>query len=238
MSKNRKMANTEPKFQSNIVKLERTQRKVELIPRNIAQEDHLDALYTASNRVVIAIGPAGTGKSYLSTIKAVELLRSNEMKKIVIVRPAVGAEGENHGFLPGTLEEKLGPWVQPIIDVLEEYYSKQTISDMISDGKIELASLMYLRGRSFKDTVIVFDEAQNSLSSQMLLLLSRLGDNCRAFVTGDLDQTDHRRENGLADFVKRLSDKKSNMIKIIEYKHSDIVRDPIVAEVLRIYGKE
>lgn len=238
MSKNRKMANTEPKYQPNVVKFERTQRKVELIPRNLAQEDHLEALYNADNRIVIAIGPAGTGKSYLSTIKAVELFRSGEMKKIIIVRPAVGAEGESHGYLPGTLEEKLQPWVQPIVDVLEEYYSKQTIADMMSDGRIEIASLMYLRGRSFKDSVVIFDESQNSMPSQFLLLSSRLGSNCRAFITGDLDQTDHRRENGLADFVKRLQEKKSNMIKVIEYKHADIVRDPIVAEVLRIYGKE
>ena len=220
---------------TNVVKFDRRVRKIEIIPRNTAQETFIEALDDETKRIVFAIGPAGTGKSYLSTLTAIKALKSGEYEKIIIVRPAVGAEGESHGFLPGTLNEKLGVWVQPIIDIFEEIYTLQEISKMIDDGIIELASLMYLRGRSFKNTIVILDEAQNSLPSQMKLLLTRLGENCRAFVTGDLDQTDHRRENGLIDFVKRLQSKKSSMIAITEFKHEHIERDPIVAEVLRIY---
>jgi phosphate starvation-inducible PhoH-like protein len=223
---------------TNVVKFDRKVRKIEIIPRNTAQESFMESLLDESKRIVFAIGPAGTGKSYLSTLSAIKALKANEFEKIIIVRPAVGAEGENHGFLPGTLNEKLGVWVQPIVDIFEEVYTKQEISKMVDDGIIELASLMYLRGRSFKNTIVILDESQNCLPSQMMLLLTRLGENCRAFVTGDLDQTDHRKENGLADFVKRLKDKGSTMISVVEFKREHIERDPIVAEVLRIYGSK
>lgn len=251
MSKNRKMTKVSPPSRStstrqhvaeeptNIVKMgSRNFRKVELIPRNTAQEDFIDNLLDESQRIVLAIGPAGTGKSYLSTMSAIKALKAGSINKIIIVRPAVGAEGENHGFLPGTLNEKLGVWVQPIIDIFEEVYGKDDIAEMITDGTVELASLMYLRGRSFKNTIVILDEAQNALPSQTLLLLTRLGINCRAFVTGDLDQTDHRRENGLSDFVKRLESKKSNMISVTKFTRDHIERDPIVAEVLRIYDNK
>ena len=219
----------------NVVKFDRNVRKVEIIPRNTAQETFVEALQDESKRIVFAVGPAGTGKSYLSTLSAIKALKAGLVERIIIVRPAVGAEGENHGFLPGTLNEKLGVWVQPIIDIFEEVYTKQDISKMVDDGIIELGSLMYLRGRSFKNTIVILDEAQNSLPSQMKLLLTRLGENCRAFVTGDLDQTDHRRDNGLSDFVKRLQSKNSEMIAVAEFGVEHIERDPIVAEVLRIY---
>jgi len=175
------------------------------------------------------------GKTLLAVLRAIKSLRENEIEKIIIVRPAIGAEGENHGFLPGTLNEKLDPWVQPIMDIFEEHYSKPAIAKMIDDGVIELASLMYLRGRTFKNSIIIIDEAQNCLPSGMKLLLTRLGENTRAFITGDLDQTDHRKENGLADFLKRLKSKKSSMIAIAEFDNRHIERDPIVAEILRIY---
>lgn len=244
LSKNRKMVKApsrstrnQPAVETtNVVRFDRNVRRIEIIPRNTAQETFMEALLDESKRIVFAIGPAGTGKSYLSTLSAIKALKAGEFEKIIIVRPAVGAEGENHGFLPGTLNEKLGVWVQPIIDIFEEVYSKQDISKMVDDGVIELASLMYLRGRSFKNTVVILDEAQNCLPTQMMLLLTRLGENCRAFVTGDLDQTDHRKENGLSDFVKRLQSKKgSTMISVAEFKREHIERDPIVSEVLRIY---
>lgn len=224
----------------NIYKLGSTRntKKVEMIPRNTAQETYIEHLFDDSKRIVFAIGPAGTGKSYLGVLRAIKALKDQEIQKIIIVRPAVGAEGENHGFLPGDLNQKLGPWLQPLIDVFEEYYSKQDFQRMVEDGVIEFASLMYLRGRSFKNTVVILDEAQNSLPSQMKLLLTRLGENTRAFVTGDLDQTDHKKQdNGLSDFVKRLEAAKSEMIGVAEFEHKHIERDPIVAEVLRIYGE-
>ena len=212
-------------------------KRVEMIPRNTAQESYIEQLFDDSKRVVFAIGPAGTGKSYLGVLRAIKALREGEVEKIVIVRPAVGAEGENHGFLPGDLNQKLSPWLQPLIDIFEEYYSKDTFQGMIADGTIEFATLMYMRGRTFKNSIVIFDESQNSLPSQMKILLTRLGENTRAFITGDLDQTDHKKENGLMDFVKRVQQSRSDMICLTRFEHKHIERDPIVAEVLRIYGE-
>ena len=226
---------------ANVYKLQRSTRnakRVEMIPRNTAQETYIDHLFNDDKRIVFAIGPAGTGKSYLGVLRAIKALKDKEVEKLIIVRPAVGAEGENHGFLPGDLNQKLGPWLQPLIDVFEEYYNKVDFQKMVEDGVIEFASLMYLRGRSFKNSIVILDEAQNSLPSQMKLLLTRIGENTRAFVTGDLDQTDHRKQiNGLSDFIERLRKSNSDMIGVAEFQRKHIERDPIVAEVLRIYGE-
>lgn len=229
-------------YTGNVYKLSRgskNTKRVEMIPRNTAQETYIDYLYNEDKRIVFAVGPAGTGKSYLGVLRAIKALKDGEVEKIIIVRPAVGAEGENHGFLPGDLNQKLSPWLQPLIDVFEEYYHKQDFQKMVEEGVIEFASLMYLRGRSFKNSIVILDEAQNSLPSQMKLLLTRLGENTRAFVTGDLDQTDHKKhDNGLSDFVARLKAKGSKMIGVAEFEHKHIERDPIVAEVLKIYDEE
>lgn len=226
---------------ANVYKLHRSTRnakRVDMIPRNTAQETYIDHLFNDDKRIVFAIGPAGTGKSYLGVLRAIKALKDKEVEKLIIVRPAVGAEGENHGFLPGDLNQKLGPWLQPLIDVFEEYYNKVDFQKMVEDGVIEFASLMYLRGRSFKNSIVILDEAQNSLPSQMKLLLTRIGENTRAFVTGDLDQTDHRKQvNGLSDFIERLRKSNSDMIGVAEFQHKHIERDPIVAEVLKIYGE-
>lgn len=212
-------------------------KSIALVPRNTAQEAHMRLLNNPEKRVVFAIGPAGTGKSYLSTIHAIKSLREGLIEKIIIVRPAVGAEGEEHGFLPGDLNEKLGPWLLPIIDIFEMFYSKEKFAEMVESGVIELSSLMYMRGRSFKDCAVIFDEAQNSLPSQMKLLLTRLGENTRAYITGDLDQTDHKNEaNGLEDFIDRLEASGSEMIGVARFQAKHIERDPIVGEVLRIYN--
>ena len=243
LSKNRRMTKVSPDprnlqpVPANVVKIgNRQYKRIELIPRNTAQETLIEYLNDDSKRIVFSVGPAGTGKSYLSILKAIQMLRSGEVSKLVIVRPAVGAEGESHGYLPGSLTEKLGPWLQPLVDIFEEFYGKQGFLDMVEDGTVEFGALMYMRGRSFKDTVVVLDESQNCLPSQVKLLLTRLGENTRAFVTGDLDQTDHRCENGLADFVNRLKTTGSDMIGVAEFERKHIERDPIVAEVLRIYG--
>lgn len=221
---------------AEIKKMARAKR-VELVPRNTAQETYLELLSDEEKRIVFAIGPAGTGKSYLGVLRAIKALREGEVERIVIVRPAVGAEGENHGFLPGDLNQKLSPWLQPLIDIFEEYYSRESFQGMVNDGTIEFATLMYMRGRTFKNSIVIFDESQNSLPSQMKILLTRLGENTRAFITGDLQQTDHKRDNGLLDFIKRMQSHNSEMIGLVEFERKHIERDPIVSEVLRIYGE-
>jgi phosphate starvation-inducible PhoH-like protein len=212
-------------------------RPVEIIPRNISQENYLDALMDADKSIVIATGPAGTGKSLLATMYAIKLLQNGEIKKIVITRPAVGVDEEEHGFLPGTIVDKLMPWVQPILDVFKEHYSVPSITKMIEVGVLEFVPVAFVRGRTFKNTVVIFDEAQNSLPPAMKAVLTRIGDGSRIFVTGDMDQHDRGYAvNGLRDFIDRLDRRKSYRIAHCAFGHQDIERHPCVGDVLQLYN--
>jgi len=209
-------------------------KKVEIIPRNEAQEDYIFAI--EDFRVVFGVGPAGTGKTLLATLMAIKALKSGEVDKIVITRPAVSVD-EQHGFLPGDLIAKMAPWTRPIFDVFEEYYHPKQLSGMIEDGMIEIAPLAYMRGRTFKNSFIIFDEAQNATQSQMKMVLTRIGEGSRMVITGDLNQHDRGFEsNGLKDFIRRTNT--SDNIEIINFTESDIERDDVVADVLEIYGED
>ena len=185
----------------------------------------------------MAIGPAGTGKTLLACLHAVQELKAGRCKKLVITRPAVSVD-EQHGFLPGTLEQKMDPWTRPIFDVFEEYWSVKTIAYMLEEKTIEICPLAYMRGRTFKDAIIIADEMQNATPSQMKMLLTRIGDRSKVIVTGDLAQHDRGyEENGLWDFVQRLETNKSGMVGSICFGTKEIERHPAVAEVLRIYDE-
>ena len=164
-------------------------KRVELLPRNLAQEDYVDALNDETKAIVFAMGPAGCGKTLLATLYAIKALQTGETTKIVITRPAVSVD-EQHGFLPGTLMDKMAPWVIPIMDVFKEYYSPQQIIKMMEDEVIEIAPLAYMRGRTMKNCIVLADEMQNSTVSQTKMVLTRIGENCRMIVTGDLKQHD------------------------------------------------
>lgn len=218
----------------------RVQRKkrVELIPRNIAQEDYIETLCNPSNYVIFAMGPAGCGKTLLATQWAIQQLQTGEATKIIITRPAVSVD-EQHGFLPGSLVEKMAPWVLPIMDVFKEHYSPAQVEKMVLDEIIEIAPLAYMRGRTFKNAIILFDEAQNATPNQMKMVLTRIGEGSRMVITGDLKQHDRGfEENGLKDFVERLTARGSNSIAVCEFAAGDVERHPVIEEILGIYGDE
>lgn len=212
------------------------ENKVTIIPKNLAQEDYLSLLDDSRKNIVFATGPAGTGKTMIAVLAAIKALKMGECEKIVVTRPAVSVD-EQHGFLPGSLVEKMAPWTRPIFDVFEDYYAPTEIEKMITENIIEVAPLAYMRGRTFKNAWIVADEMQNATPSQMKMLLTRIGTGSRIIVTGDLAQHDRGFEkNGLQDFIKRISN--SECISSVKFEQKDVERHPAVKEVLRIYGDE
>lgn len=210
-------------------------KKPLLIPRNLAQEDYVDVLDNESKHIVFAMGPAGCGKTYLAAILAVRSLKEGTVDKIIITRPAVSVD-EKHGFLPGTLIEKMAPWVTPIMDVFKEFYTVQQIERMLEQEVIEIAPLAYMRGRTFKNSIVLFDEAQNATPDQMKMVLTRIGDNTRMIITGDLAQHDRGFDkNGLKDFVERLERRGSEAMAVCRFAAQDVERHPVIEEILNIY---
>lgn len=222
---------------TNLVQKTR-QRKVEMIPRSLAQENYVADLCNVDTRITFALGPAGTGKTLLAVMNAIRLLKENQISRIVITRPAVSVD-EQHGFLPGDLNQKMEPWTRPIMDVFEEYWNPAEIKAMIEDRVIEVAPLSFMRGRTFKDAYIIADEMQNATPNQMKMLLTRMGSGSYCSVTGDLAQHDRGFEaNGLKDFIERLESRGgSQVLKTTYFQHRDIERDPVVSEVLTVYGE-
>ena len=210
-------------------------QQVQIIPRNLSQETYLELLKNPKKYIVFAIGPAGTGKTMLAVQMAIKLYKEGMISKIIITRPAVSVD-EDHGFLPGTLNQKMEPWTRPIMDVFEEYYHPKEIADMLADGVIEISPLAYMRGRTFKNAFVIADEMQNATPSQMKMLLTRLGDGSRMVVTGDLNQADRPRENGLLQFCELYGQGGDyRMVAMARFDTRDVERHPVVREVLGIY---
>jgi phosphate starvation-inducible PhoH-like protein len=205
--------------------------------KNANQELYLTYLNDFSKNYVFATGPAGTGKTLLAVEKGIEFFERKLFNKIIITRPAVSVD-EEHGFLPGTLEEKMDPWVRPIMDVFKEHFSREHIDYLIKTEKIEISPLAYMRGRTFKNAWIVADEMQNATVNQMKLLLTRLGDKSRIIITGDLQQNDQKNLNGLQDFLQKEKRSSSSYISTIAFKPSDVERHPAIKDILHIYGDE
>jgi phosphate starvation-inducible PhoH-like protein len=215
--------------------LPQKKQRVSLHARSTNQQAYLDKLQDDSTSIVFAIGPAGTGKTMLAVQHGIKLFQEGVVDRIVVTRPAVSVD-EDLGFLPGTLNEKMAPWTRPIFDVFQEYYQTKDIAKMLDEGVIEISPLAYMRGRTFKNAYIIADECQNTTVNQMKMLLTRLGENSKMVVTGDLAQADRLNDNGLIDFCNLLKNKPTKHIDVIQFDHKDIERHDAVKEVLKIYG--
>jgi|TARA_B110000977_G_scaffold29470_1_gene38309 phosphate starvation-inducible PhoH-like protein len=224
---------------NNVVSFQKPQSKpINILPRNKNQETYMLKLLDPMKYIVFGVGPAGTGKTLLAVQVAIKLFKEGVIDKIVVTRPAVSAD-EDLGFLPGTMEEKMAPWTRPIFDVFKEYFTQKEIEGMMYDGVIEISPLSYMRGRTFKKSIIVADEMQNATRNQMKMLLTRIGEHSQMIVTGDLAQADRMDQNGLLDFIKSLEQyRETTHIDIVRFQTHDIERHDAVREVLAVYGDE
>ena len=205
-------------------------------PKNPHQEEYVAHLKNKTRKIIVATGPAGTGKTLFATEFGVKNFLLGTYEKLIFTRPSVSVD-EELGFLPGTLEEKMAPWVRPIYDVLYNFVTPKEVTALMEDKVIEIAPLGYMRGRTFKNCWIVADEMQNSTISQMKMLLTRLGENSRLVITGDLEQYDRPNEtNGLEDFLDKFRGRRSSSIGSFEFNRTDIQREEVVKEILDIYG--
>lgn len=214
----------------------RAQTQVHIVPRNLHQEDYLALLEDPAKHIIFALGPAGTGKTIMAAMYAVRELKAGKINKVIVTRPAVSVD-EQHGYLPGTLIEKMAPWTRPIFDIFEQYWSVKTVNDMVAENVIEVAPLAYMRGRTFTNAIVIADEMQNATKEQMKMLLTRIGHGSRIIVTGDLAQHDRGfAENGLKDFVEKIKEIDPEYIASVSFTRQDVERHPAVGEVLSIYG--
>jgi phosphate starvation-inducible PhoH-like protein len=194
------------------------------------QQSLMDAI--DRENLVLALGPAGTGKTYLAIAKAVEALEANKVGRIVLSRPAVEA-GESLGYLPGAMEDKLAPYLRPLYDALQDRLSAKRLKSLMAEGLIEIAPVGFMRGRTLNNAFVVIDEAQNCTFSQIKMLLTRLGWNSTMVVTGDPAQTDLLPElSGLAEAARRLETLKD--VAVVRLQDQDIVRHPLVARMLTV----
>ena len=211
-------------------------RAVDLVPRTRNQERLVLALQDDSQHIVVTVGPAGTGKTYLAMQAAVKALREGTCDRIVMTRPAVGVEDERHGFLPGNLVAKMEPWTRPLLDVLREYYRPQDIAGLIEDQVVEIAPLAYMRGRTFKQAWIIADEMQNATPAQCKMLMTRIGEGSKIVITGDVEQADRSRgDNGLLDLCQRLDQDTVAGIAVCRLETRDVQRHAIIGSVLKLY---
>lgn len=227
---------------TNVITLRKYFKKpqVHLLPKTLNQETYINMLTDPDKVIVFATGPAGTGKTMLAMLAAIKALKDGSATKIILTRPAVGVDDEKHGFLPGDLNQKMEPWVRPLFDVLEEYYDRKDLARMLEDGTIEISPLAYMRGRNLKNAFVICDEMQNATVNQMKMVLTRISENSRMVVTGDLKQTDRQfsNNNGLLDFICKLKKERTSMIGHAELGVRDVQRHPVVQKVLEIYGDE
>lgn len=214
------------------IKIARTYNGKLIYPKTLGQKSYYYAL--KNNDVVFGIGPAGTGKTYLAVVFAVAALKNNEVKKIILTRPAVEA-GENLGFLPGDLKEKVDPYLRPLYDALYDMLGVEQTEKLMKKGVIEIAPLAYMRGRTLEDAYVILDEAQNTTDNQMKMFLTRLGFRSKMIVTGDISQIDLPRNttSGLIRALDILEGVKG--ISFIHLSAMDVVRHPVVQRIIERY---
>ncbi len=206
--------------------------KKSVIARSEKQSEYIKAL--KENDIVMSLGPAGTGKSFLAVSVAITLLMEKKIDRVILSRPAVEA-GEKLGFLPGDMKEKVDPYLRPLYDALYELFGADKIDKKIETGEIEIAPLAFMRGRTLKNCFAILDEAQNATETQIKMFLTRIGENSKLVVNGDPSQVDliNKRDSGLIKSRSILKD--LDEIKIIEFDHNDVVRHPLVSKIIKAY---
>ncbi len=210
----------------------RTRRKT-IVPRSAAQIDYMRAL--ATHDMIFALGPAGTGKTYLAVAQAVSQLITGSVQRLILSRPAVEA-GEKIGFLPGDMKEKVDPYLRPLYDALYDCLPAEQVERRIASGEIEIAPIAFMRGRTLADAFVILDEAQNTTPAQMKMFLTRFGQNSRMVICGDPRQVDipgGDAQSGLADAVRRLEGVEG--IATVHFSRADVVRHPIVGRIVEAY---
>jgi len=215
-----------------------------LVPRNANQELYINTLNNINPSIVVATGPAGSAKSYIAVAVGIDKLVNKEYKRLVITRPAVSVD-EEMGFLPGSITEKMDPWMRPLYDTFYKYYSVDEVKTMIANKVIDICPIAYLRGRTLEDSYIIVDEAQNCTINQMLMILTRIGSGSKMVITGDLTQHDRGFDiNGLGDFIERLTNNElnnfNNIIDIahIQFTEEDIERHPVIKDIMKLYNNK
>ena len=204
-------------------------------PKSVNQKIYIDAI--RNNDIVFGIGPAGTGKTYLAVAMAISALASSQVKNIILTRPAVEA-GENLGFLPGDMAQKVDPYLRPLYDALNDMLGREKVVDYIERGIVEIAPLAFMRGRTLNSAFVILDEAQNTSHEQMKMFLTRLGFDSKAVITGDITQIDLPRgkQSGLIEASSILRDIKE--IGFCSFTATDVVRHPLVQQIIRAYASK
>lgn len=237
MAKRARQNKPKGSFNEMVIDLQEFRRKkLQILPRNVHQEDYLEMLQDSSRHIIFATGPAGTGKTMMAVQMGIRSLEEGSVDRIVITRPAVSVD-EQHGFLPGDLKAKMAPWTQPIFDFLEEHYKPKQVEQMVNDKTIEISPLAYMRGRTFKKSWIIADEMQNATQEQTKMLLTRIGEGSKIVATGDLAQHDRGfQNNGLKDFLARFTTNYTT-IGHVHFDKQDVERHPVVIDILKIYDE-
>jgi phosphate starvation-inducible PhoH-like protein len=215
------------------------------VPRGANQERYVQSLKHTNTSLVIGTGPAGCGKTLFACCEAAESYLRGDIKKIVITRPTIAVEEEELGFLPGSIQRKMDPWLQPMYDIFTEYFKKKTMELMIEQGTLEISPLGFMRGRTFKECFVLADEMQNSSPGQMLMLMTRIGEGSKMVIMGDTQQSDYttktKMPNGLADFLKRYKTSPSAFLPYISWTEmtmDDVERSPVVRQILQLYDEK
>ncbi len=229
--------NIENNKKSNVQSLDQLIKtpKKSVIARSEKQSEYIKSLKT--NDIILALGPAGTGKSFLAVSVAITLLMEKKVERVILSRPAVEA-GEKLGFLPGDMKEKVDPYLRPLYDALYDLFGFEKIQKKIDTGEIEIAPLAFMRGRTLKNCFAILDEAQNATETQIKMFLTRIGENSKLVVNGDPSQIDliNKSQSGLIKSKETL--KHIEEIKIVEFDHTDVVRHPLVSKIIRAYQKK
>lgn len=227
-------------YENNIlfdnINYKRTNIPLLFTPRNKKQEEYVNYINDSNIDIVIATGSAGVGKTALIADIGMNKLLRNDIYKIILIRPSVSVD-DNIGFLKGDMLEKMKPWMANIYDIFYKYVPYHTLTNMLENEIIVIAPICFCRGRTFDNAIVILDEAQNTTPNQMLMLLTRIGTNCKIVITGDTTQHDRGYEkSGLSDLLQKLDNKKIDRIKIVQFTEKHVERNPIIKKILDIYS--